>query len=215
MISIVLADDHRILRHGLKGLLEKQEDFHVAGEAGNGLDAVRMARELAPRVMIVDLKMPGMNGIEAIGRIAVEAPGVQTLALSMESDRRFVVEALKAGASGYLVKDCGTDELYSAVRTVAAGEVYLGPGISRLLVKEYLQRIPEGEDATLALLTCREREVLQQVADGMSTKEIAYRYGVSLKTVETQRQSVMKKLNLFSIAELTKYAVREGLTSLG
>ncbi len=214
-LSVLLADDHRIMRQGLRNLLEQDPGLTVSGEAGNGLEAIELARELRPQVVVMDLVMPEMNGIEATRQITREMPDVHILALSMEADRRFVVEALKAGANGYMLKDCTFEELVTAIRTVAGDETYLGPRISHLLVKEYLQRVPEdGAAESLDKLSPREREVLQLIADGQSTKEIAFHYDVSLKTVETQRQQVMKKLNLFSIAELTKYAVREGLTSL-
>lgn len=213
-LKILIADDHAIVREGLRALIDKETDMKVAAEAATGTEAVRLARECSPDVIVMDISMPDMNGIDATRSITEELSQVRVLALSMESDRRFVVEALKAGASGYLLKDAAFKELADAIRIVAAGETYLGPRISTLIIKEYLQRVPGQDSATYESLSPREREILQLVAEGKSAKEIAFAFGVSLKTVENQRHSVMKKLDLFSIAELTKYAIREGLTSL-
>ena len=213
-ISALLVDDHKVMRAGLATLLAREKDIDVVGEAGDGLEALRLVGSHRPDVVVMDIGMPNMNGIEATRRLVAEFPGVRVLALSIETDRRFVVEVLKSGAWGYLVKDCAAEELVAAIRTVVAGEHYLPPRVTQVLIREYLQRIPDDLSLTLSLLTNRETEVLQLIAEGRSTKEIAFRFGVSLKTVETQRQQIMKKLNLFSIAELTKYAVRQGLTSL-
>lgn len=213
-IRILLADDHTIVREGLRSLLEKEEDMSVVAEAATGTAAVRQACDCSPDVVVMDISMPEMNGIEATRLITGKLNDVRVLALSMESDRRFVVEVLKSGARGYILKDAAYAELAQAIRSVAGGETYLGQRIASLIVREYLQRIPEDGDATYETLTTREREIVQLIADGKNTKEIAYTYGVSLKTVENQRLAIMKKLNLYSIAELTKYAVREGLTSL-
>lgn len=176
--------------------------------------ALDYARELRPHVVVMDISMPVMNGIDATRAIVRELPETSVLALSMESDRRFVIEVLRAGAKGYVLKDCTFEELVTGVRTVAADDTYLGPRISRLIVKDYLQRIPDDAAATHETLSVREREILQKIADGMNAKEIAFAFDVSVKTVENQRQSIMKKLNLYSIAKLTKYAIREGLTPL-
>ncbi len=213
-ISILIADDHAIFREGLRSLLEKEEDLTVVGEAGNGHEAVGLARELHPDVVVMDLSMPDLNGIEATRRIVSAAAGVRVLVLSMEADRRYIVEALEAGALGYLLKDAFFKNLVEGIRTVAAGDSYLGPRITDLIIRDYLQRIPDGLPLTFDCLTERERELLQLIADGRNTKEIAADFGISIKTVEVHRQNIMKKLNLYSIAELTKYAVREGLTSL-
>jgi DNA-binding NarL/FixJ family response regulator len=212
-ISILIADDHIILREGLRGLLEKEPDFSIVAEAGNGVDAVRLAGELQPDVIVMDIAMPEMNGMEATRRIIKANSSIKVLALSMESDRRFIVEVLESGACGYVLKDASFKQLADAIRTVAAGETYFSPRINELIIKDYLQRIPDGLPLHFASLTERERTLLQMVADGMNTKEIAGKLDISSKTVEVHRQNIMKKLNLFSIAELTKFAVREGLTS--
>jgi DNA-binding NarL/FixJ family response regulator len=211
---ILIADDHPIFREGLRGLLGKEPDLEVAGEAGNGVEALRMAEELLPDLIIMDIHMHEMNGIEATRRILKKHPGIRVIALSMETDRRFVVEVLESGAKGYLLKDTFFNELAHAIRTVAAGETYLGPKITELIIKDYLQRVPQGLPLTCTVLTPRERELLQLIADGKNTKEVASLFGTSIKTIEVHRHNIMKKLNLYSIAELTKYAVREGLTSL-
>ena len=213
-LRVLIVDDHTIVREGLRALLEKEADMVVVAEAGSGSAAVKLAREHHPDVVLMDISMPDMNGIEATRMICTELADVRVLALSMEMDRRFVVEVLKAGATGYLLKDSAFAELATAVRCVAQNETYLGPKITELVIKEYLQRIPENASGNFDHLTSREREILQLISSGKNTKEIAYALGVSMKTIENQRQTIMKKLNLYSIAELTKYAVREGLTSL-
>ncbi len=213
-IRILLADDHTIVREGLRSLLVKEPDMEVVAEAATGYAAVQQACDHIPDVVVMDISMPDMNGIEATRLITGRLATVRVLALSMEVDRRFVVEVLKSGANGYILKDAAFAELADAIRTVATGETYLSQRITTLVVKEYMQRIPEENESTYAMLSPREREIVQQIADGKNTKEIAYAFNVSLKTVENQRHAIMKKLNLYSIAELTKYAIREGLTSL-
>jgi DNA-binding NarL/FixJ family response regulator len=213
-IKVLLADDHNIVREGLRSLLEKEPDIDVVAMADNGRMAVQLAGKLIPDVAVIDIAMPDMNGIEAIRRISAENSGIRILALSMHSARRFVVEALSAGAGGYILKDCASEELVRAIRTVAGNETYLSPKVAGLIVKDYLKRAPESTAPTVSLPSSREREVLQLIAEGKSTKEIAFTLGVSVKTVETHRQQIMKKLNLHSVAELTRYAIREGLTPL-
>ncbi|GAM11748.1 oxygen regulatory protein NreC [Geobacter sp. OR-1] len=213
-IRLLLADDHAIFRDGLRALIDREMDMEVTGEAGNGIEAVRLAREQLPDLVVMDISMPEMNGIEATRKIRSEHPEIKVLALSMESDRRFIVEVLDSGASGYVLKDAPFTELADAIRIVAANETYLGPRITELIIKDYLQRIPDKLPLTFESLTNREREIIQMIADGRSTKEIATHFAISIKTIEVHRHAIMKKLNLYSVAELTKYAVREGLTSL-
>lgn len=212
--TILLVDDHAIFRQGLRSLIDSSENATVIGEACNGEEAVRLVSELTPDVVLMDLTMPQMNGIDATREIMKTRPGTRVLALSMESDRFFVVEVLKAGALGYLLKDTDFPELSEAIDTVARGETYLPRKVSTLLVKEFLQCIPDEMTVVYQSLTIREREILQLLADGLCIKEIAFRLETSIKTVENQRQTIMKKLNLFSIAELTKFAVRHGLSPL-
>jgi len=214
MKTIILADDHRLFRQGLRSLIEKCDAVMVVAEASDGAEAVRLVAELKPDLVIMDLTMPIMNGIDATREITKRFPDTHVLALSMESDRFFVVEALKAGAMGYLLKDAAFTELSDAIATVARGQTYLPQKVSTLLVKEFLQCIPEDTNIVYQNITPREREILQMIADGKSIKETAYQLGISYKTVENQRQSIMQKLGLFSIAELTKFAIRTGLTTI-
>lgn len=213
-LKILIVDDHAIVREGLRALIDKEADMKVAAEAGTGAEALLIARDCSHDVIVMDISMPDMNGIDATRLILRDCPGSRILALSMEADRRFVVEVLKAGASGYLLKDVVFAELATAIRTVAAGETYLAPRVTEVIIKEYLQRIPLQESLTCQTLTPREREILQMIADGMNAKEIAHAGNVSIKTIEAQRSSIMHKLGLFNVASLTKYAIREGLTSL-
>lgn len=213
-IRVLLVDDHKIMREGLKALLAREQTMEVVAEAANGREAVRKADELLPDVVVMDLTMPEMNGIEAIRQIVAAHPGVRTLALSMVLDRACVVETLKAGATGYLLKDCAFEELVDAIRTVASGAPYLCPQITTLVIRDFTKVAGASSGSSCAQLSKREREVLQLIAKGNSTKEIAFTFGVSIKTVAVQRMNVMKKLNLFSVADLTRYAVREGLASI-
>lgn len=213
-LSILLADDHTIVREGLKALLEKENDLIVVAEAENGRIALEKARQCRPDIAVMDISMPEMNGIEATRHIVAELPDTRVLALSMETDRRFVVEVLKSGATGYVLKDAAFSELALAIRRVAANETFLSSRISDLLIREFIQKIPEETAITYQILTSRERSLVQLIAEGKPMKEIAFSFDVSLKTLENQRHTLMKKLNLYSIAELTKYAVREGLTTL-
>ena len=214
-IRVMLADDHKIVRDGLKSLLDQCPDMDVVGVADNGRQLLAMVETLCPDIVLLDVSMPEMNGIDAIRKLAACCPAVKSLMLSMHSDRRFVTEALNAGARGYLLKDSAFEELVMAIKSVNSGEFYLSPKIAGVVVQDFLRRSESPVATAFSLLSNREREVLQLVAEGKSTKEIAFNFNVSVKTVESQRQQIMKKLNIFSVAELTKYAIREGLTALG
>ncbi|MFH1807721.1 MAG: response regulator transcription factor [Pseudomonadota bacterium] len=212
-IRVLLADDHQIVREGLRALLVVQDDLIVVDEVADGRAAVARARELRPDVVVMDASMPLLNGIEACRQIHTELPGVRVLALSMHTERRFIVEMLRAGAHGYLLKDCASDELVRALRTIAAGKTYLSPGISDAVIQDLMERVGQGLSPEVEL-TGREREVLQLIAEGHSTKVIADQLAISVKTVETHRQSLMRKLQVSGVAELTKVALRMGLTEL-
>ena len=213
-IRVLLSDDHRIMRQGLRALLEKEPDIKVVGEAEDGYSTIELARKLKPQVVVMDVTMHGLNGIEATHQITKEMPNIKVLALSMHTDQRFIEGMLRAGAIGYLPKDCASEELVGAIRTVLSNQTYLSPSIADVVRRDYLSQRRGADISVSYVLTEREREVLQLMAEGKNTKEIASRLQVSVKTIETFRQHIMQKLNLHSLAELTKYAIREGLTSL-
>ncbi|MGA2172280.1 MAG: response regulator transcription factor [Sedimentisphaerales bacterium] len=213
-IRILLADDHKITRQGLHSLLEKQQDMEVVAEAENGRTAVRLAAELAPDVVIMDLTMPDLNGVEATKQILNKSPDIKIIALSMHSDSLFVTEMLKSGAAGYLLKECAFEELTRAIRTVMGSKTYLSPSISGVVVEDYIQRLSKTDSSNSDILSDREREVLQLLAEGNSTKQVALKLHISVKTVETHRRQIMSKLNIHTVAELTKYAIRKGITQV-
>ena len=213
-VSILIVDDHNIVRDGLRALLEPLPGMKVVGEAENGRVAVRLAREIQPDIVIIDVAMPDLNGIEATRKIRSQVPGTKVIGLSMHSDRRFVSRMLQAGAAAYLRKESAFEEIAAAIEAVARGEHYLGRGITDLVVADYKTLMLDKSLDRQEPLTHREREVVQLLAEGKKTAEIATQLHVSVKTVETHRTNIMGKLGLHSIAELTKYAVREGLTSL-
>ncbi len=211
-VLVLLADDDNMIRQGLRALIEKEDGLAVVAEAEDGRKAVELAAELKPSVVVMDIGMPNMNGIEATRRIIATDDQIEVLALSMHSDKRFVKEMFAAGATGYLLKDSAFQELALAIRTLAEGRTYLSPGVTGTLIKDFVGRQAETEASVFSLLTARQREVLQLTAEGMSTKDVAAQLQVSVKTIESHRQKIMAKLDVHSIAELTKYAVREGLT---
>lgn len=213
-IRIVLADDHVIFLAGLRALLRAQPAMEVVGEARSGTDAVRVARDTGPDVVLMDVSMPGMNGVEATRQIVAGRPETRVLCLSMHADERFVAAVLQAGAAGYLHKDCDVQELVGAIRAVAAGRGYLSSSVAGLVIRGYTAHGPDTGSSTYSLLSDREREVLQLIAEGRPTKEIAARLHLSPKTVATHREHVMHKLEIHSVAGLTKYAVRHGLTTV-
>jgi DNA-binding NarL/FixJ family response regulator len=211
-MRVIIADDHRIVRDGIRQILEAEADISVVADTDNGATAVELAGLLAPDVIVMDMTMPGMNGIHATRKILEGPLKTRVLILSMHSDRRFVIEALQAGANGYILKDCPADELVRAVRAVADAELYFCRDIIRIIVSDYMKRIPV-EFCTYDL-SPRERETLRLIANGRNTKEIAFEMGLNPKTIESHRRNIMNKLKLHTVAELTRFAVREGLTSL-
>lgn len=217
-IRIVLADDHRIVRQGLCALLAREADIELVGQAEDGLAAVRLARELRPDVVVIDVSMPGLNGVEATRRIRADAPSVRVLCLSVHAESRVVLAVLDAGASGYVLKDDSYDDLALAIRKAMADQVHLSAELVGLVVKAACSRGQPQRAGTgagsAAVLTPREREMVQLLSEGLSTQQIADRVHVSIKTVATHRENVMHKLDIGSLAELTRYALREGLSSL-
>ncbi len=215
-ITVLLAEDHRIVREGLRTLIEssKQPAMEVVAEAEDGRTAVRLAQTLHPRVVLMDITLPGLNGIDATRQIVAKNKEMKVIALSMHADRHFVIEMFKAGAAGYLLKDCAFEELIHAVRAVISQRMYLSADLADTMIKEYVHHFPNSNFPVFSALSPREREVLQLLAEGKNTREIAENLQVSEKTAETFRRNIMKKLSIDNIAELTKYAIRVGLTSL-
>ena len=208
---ILLVDDHQMFREGLKAVLKSESDFHVVGEAENGIQAVEMSRELAPDVVIMDISMPEMSGIEAAGKIHAESPAVKIIILSMHTEKRYILGALKAGATGIVAKNSASAELLTAIETVVSGQTYLSPSVSNILVQNILE---SGSDSGEKTLSPRERQILQLIAMGKGTKEIGYELGISNKTVEAHRMQLMNKLVIHNVADLVKYAIREGMIEL-
>lgn len=210
-IKIILADDHVILREGLSRALQSESDFEIVGQVGDGHSAIRLIRELSPDIVIMDIGMPELNGIETTRIISKELSGVKVIGLSMHSNDKYVREMFRAGASGYLLKNCAFDELVEAIRTVAGGKTYVSPSIGSMIIQEYISKTDQ-EKSAFSLLSQREREVLQLFAEGKTTKQAAARLHISPKTIEAHRLNLMNKLGIDNIAQLTKYAIQEGLT---
>lgn len=213
-IRILLADDHAVLRAGLRALLSREPDMEVVGEAASGTETLRKVEELRPDVVLMDISMPGMEGLEATAQIKQKHPRVKVLILTMHEDRRYLLPALKAGASGYVVKRAADVELIGAIRAIQRGEAFLHPSMAKFLVEEYAEEkaagVSEGQP-----LTDREGEVLRLIAEGLSYKEMADRLGISVKTVDSYRERIKEKLNLHSRAELVRYALERGLLRPG
>ena len=211
--KVLLVDDHDIVLAGIRTVLSRISEVEVVGEAPNGREALEMAATLKPDLVLMDISMPDLNGVEAARQLRAAVEGIKIIALSMHSERQFVTEMLRAGASGYLLKNSVAQQLPLAIRAVRAGKVYLSPEVADVVVEDFVRNAP-GRGAAFESLSAREREVLQLLAEGKTNKEIATRLTVSPKTIESHRAQIMSKLKLHSVAELTKLAVREGLTSL-
>jgi len=214
MIRIVLADDHTIMRSGLRAVLDRYADMQVVGEAADGRQAIQCVEQNHPDVIVMDVAMPNLNGIEAARQISAKHASVSIVVLSMHSDEGYVLRALKAGARGYLLKDSAEGDLITAIRAVSQGKAFFSPAISRMLVDDYMRQLQQrGVEASYELLTTREREILRLLAEGRANKDIARMFGLSLYTVETHRSNIMEKLNLHGIPELMLYAIRKGVIS--
>lgn len=212
-IKIFLSDDHAIVRDGLRRSLQQEEDMEVVGQAKDGLTTIQMVKELSPDIILMDIAMPDINGMDTCREITRDFPNIKVIGLSMHSAKKFVSEMFKAGAAGYLPKNCEYDELSTAIRTVMAGKTYLSPSITDVVVDNFVRTSPEENNSVFYTLTKRERQVLQLMAEGKTTKQIGQSLHISPKTVEAHRLRVMEKLNINNVAQLTKYAIQEGLTS--
>jgi two-component system, NarL family, response regulator NreC len=213
-IRILLADDHVVMRSGLRLLLERQPNLEVVAEAADGQEAVRLAAAEKPEVVIMDIAMPHLNGVEATRQIVTRNPETAVVILSMHSDESYVLRSLKAGARAYLLKDSAEADLIAAIRAIQGGKSFFSPGVRRILTEDYVHQLAKlGVEDTYELLTPREREILQLVAEGKSNKEVANLLNLSLYTVETHRGHILQKLNLHSVPELILYAVRKGIIS--
>lgn len=213
-IKILLVDDHHIMRQGLRVILESQSNLEVIAEAGNGREAIQKVQETKPDMMIIDISMPEMNGMEATKQIHEIAEDIKVIVLSVHSDKQFVAVMLKAGASGYLLKDCVKDELISAIDIVNRGQKYLSPQITGSVLEDYKRFLNYETQDVFTALTKREREVLQLLAEGRNTKQIASDLFISVKTVETHRQKMMNKLEIYNIPDLVKYAIQQGVIDI-
>ena len=211
-IRILLADDHTVMRNGLRLLLERQRNLTVVAEASDGRESVRLAEELSPDDVVMDIAMPNLNGIEASRQIIASNPDIAIVILSMHSDESYVIRALKAGARAYLLKDSAEGDLIAAIHAITDGKSFFSPAISRILVEDYMRQLEQKHvEDTYELLTAREREILQLLAEGKANKEVAAMLNLSIYTVETHRTHILQKLNLHNVPELILYAVRKGI----
>jgi two-component system response regulator NreC len=214
-IRVVLADDHRMMREGIRAMLERRSDIQVVGEAADGREAVRLASQLCPDVVVMDVSMPLLNGIEATRHIRRDCPDVRVLILTVHESQEYVAQLLAAGASGYIIKKAGGDELLNAIHAVARGEAFLHPAVAKVVVEDYVQRLQVGQGVGAGdVLSDREREVLQLIAEGYTNREIADLLHVSVKTVQNHRSKIMSKLDLHDRGELIKYAIQQGIIHL-
>lgn len=213
-MNILLVDDHQMMRDGLRAVLERESDLHVVGEAADGRTALELTATLHPDVVVMDIGMPGLNGIETTRHLAAQQPGVRVVGLSMNADRRYVHAMFEAGAWAYLVKSSASDELIRAIRAVAQSEKYISPAVANAVVGAFVGGSKSQSRDPRSELSPREREVLQLLAEGLTSKEIANKLDVAVSTIETHRKQIMAKLELHSVAELTKFAIRTGLTTL-
>jgi DNA-binding NarL/FixJ family response regulator len=213
-LKVILADEQKIVCQGLHAILERENVFDVIAEVDNGIEAIRLAEEISPDIVIIAISLHGMNGIELTRRIVEKMPNISVIIISMRNEKQFIVEALRAGAKGYLLKDCTKVELIAAIREIASGGTYLSQKVADLLVNEYVRQPSEQSMSTFSALTPKEKEVLRLIGEGSNTKEIAFLLHVSVKTIVTYRQNLMKKLNLHTIADLIKYTIRERLVSI-
>jgi DNA-binding NarL/FixJ family response regulator len=213
-ITIILADDHAVVRSGLRMLLDAQSDMKIIGEASNGQEAVALVQSMKPNVVLMDIMMPKMNGIESTRRIKQEFEDIAVLALTMYEDEQYFLEMLKAGASGYVPKRAAPDVLVSAIRTVNMGAMFIYPTMAKHILEEHIQKEPEDDPISSGELTPRENQVLILITDGLTNSEIGDKLGISYKTVDRHRENIMRKLDLHSRIDLTKYAIREGLIDL-
>lgn len=213
-IKILIADDHKILRQGIRSLLAPQPDFEVVGETADGPETLKETFKLKPDVVLMDIGMPNLNGFEATRQIKKKQPEVKVLVLTMYQDDEYVLQALQSGASGYVLKDVAVEELVTAIRAVNNDQYYLSPSISRTVIDAYLRKTEKGEREPSELLTAREKEIVQLIAEGYTNKEIAAKLYISVKTVDAHRSHIMEKLDIHDVALLVKYAIRKGLTDL-
>lgn len=214
MIKIMIADDHRILRQGIRSLLASQEDFEIVAESSDGRETVKEAIKNKPDVVLMDIAMPNLNGFEATRQIKKKLPETKILVLSMYRDDEYILQALQAGVSGYVLKDVAVEELITAIRAVNNSQYYLSPSISRTVIDASLGKIEKADREPFDLLTPREREIVQLIAEGFTNKEIAAKLFISVKTVDAHRSHIMEKLDIHDVALLVKYAIRKGLTDL-